>query len=241
MKYCQKCGALLPDDAIFCANCGTSFSAPGPQRSTYQPQQAPEQPMQQRQPMPQQMPQQYAATPQAWYQCRNCNAMIPYSPQAPIYQCPVCGKPLAGNTEQSMWSVGRILMLVSIIVTFVGTFLPYLSYSVLGASYNIHLWSEKFMSSAVITVGFIFIAFIITGLSKKSKGTGPALCAVVILIDLYFNYTGNQKRLTNFDSGFGTLDLSGLLSPGTGFYLMVLGCVGMIISCIVMHITASKQ
>ena len=25
MKYCGKCGAQLPDDAVFCDNCGNSF------------------------------------------------------------------------------------------------------------------------------------------------------------------------------------------------------------------------
>ena len=236
MKYCQKCGTTLPDDSKFCPNCGTTIVATAPQQPSYRVQVT-------AQPVPQQhpVPQQYAATPQAWYQCRNCNAMLPYSPQAPIYQCPVCGNPLAGSTEESMWSVGRILMLVSVFLAFVGTFLPYLSYSVLGVHYNIHLWSENFMTSAAICAGLLFIAFVLTVGSRKSKGTGAAICAGIVLFDLFSNYTGNQERLTNLDTGFGVMDLSGILSPGAGFYMMVIGCIGMIISCIIMHVTASKN
>lgn len=28
MKYCPRCGAQLPDNAMFCSACGTQFGAP---------------------------------------------------------------------------------------------------------------------------------------------------------------------------------------------------------------------
>lgn len=236
MKYCQKCGAFLPDDAQFCADCGNSVSGSFSQPTTYQPQPVRTQPVPSQQPYPQQ----YSSSPQAWLQCRSCNAMIPYSPQTPVYNCPVCGRPLSGRAEKSFWSVGRILMLLSIFLTLAGTFLPFFSYSVLGMEYNIHLWSEKFMSSAIIIAGILFISLVVTIGSNKTKGVGATIGALLILADIFLNYTSNQERLTNLDTGLGVMDLSGLLSPGPGFYLMVIGCVGMIISCIVMFASSSK-
>lgn len=37
MKFCQKCGAQIDDDAIFCSNCGFSSQMPGmsPQPQQY--------------------------------------------------------------------------------------------------------------------------------------------------------------------------------------------------------------
>lgn len=53
MKYCPNCGAQLPDDAKFCASCGTPLAAP------QQPQQQYQQPYQQayQQPQAEQAPQ----------------------------------------------------------------------------------------------------------------------------------------------------------------------------------------
>ena len=49
MKICPNCNALLPDDAVFCTNCGTNLGAapvqpPAPQQPQQQPQQLPYQP-----------------------------------------------------------------------------------------------------------------------------------------------------------------------------------------------------
>lgn len=39
MKTCPKCNAALPDDAIFCTNCGTNMTPPPVQEPAPQPQQ----------------------------------------------------------------------------------------------------------------------------------------------------------------------------------------------------------
>lgn len=96
------------------------------------------------------------------------------------------------------------------------------------------------MSSAIIIAGILFISLVVTIGSNKTKGVGATIGALLILADIFLNYTSNQERLTNLDTGLGVMDLSGLLSPGPGFYLMVIGCVGMIISCIVMFASSSK-
>lgn len=53
MKYCSKCGQQLPDQAIFCTNCGNSVSEPDAAQSQSQPQYQPQyQPQFQPQPQP---------------------------------------------------------------------------------------------------------------------------------------------------------------------------------------------
>lgn len=73
--YCQKCGALNPDNAAFCAQCGFHFNAPvQPQYQQPQYQQPPMQP-----PYPQQSPMQQPIQPQ-------------YVPQGGL-RCKKCGSP----------------------------------------------------------------------------------------------------------------------------------------------------
>ena len=134
-----------------------------------------------------------------------------------------------------MWTPGRLVMQIAILLTFAGTFLPYLTYGILGVRYNINLWSENFRTSAYLVAVLLGISFLITTFLEKSKGTVAELSAGTILTYLYLNYTSNQKRLTGIDTGFGEMDLSGLLSPGAGFYLMAIGCAGMLIAGFMMH------
>lgn len=231
MKYCSQCGATLQDDATFCSNCGAT--------------QSPQMPLVQEQetqiiPTPPQI--QYHMvrisnpTPQAWFQCRNCSSMIPLTRQVPVYNCPVCGESLTQSEKKpSMWTLGRTIAFVSILMAFIGEFLPFLSINFLGSTYSVQIWSEKFEASAILITLLLGCSVLPIILSRKSDGTAAFLAAIIILLIVYVDYTHNQGKLAEYDSGIGNMDFSGMLHPGAGFVLILIGCIGMIASCIVMH------
>lgn len=234
MKYCFNCGNPLSDEMVYCTQCGV------PQPVAQQPELGKVQPtpvvqMQYYPPMP--------PTQQAWIQCRNCNSMIPLSPTVPCYQCPVCGNSLtvAPNT-QTRWTVGHIICIISIMVVFIGEFLPFMTISVLGFSNSVQIWSSKFSGTAFVTTFLLGCSLLLITFDKKSKGRLSFVSALIILFIIYGNYSGNQSRLTDADAGWGIgkIDASGMLQPGFGLYLMVLGCLGMIAGTITLHMKHRK-
>lgn len=233
MKYCSNCGASLPDETAYCIQCGA------PQAVTKQPEQGPVQPSPAVQ--PQYYPPTQAPAPQAWVQCRNCNAMIPVSPAVPCYQCPVCGHSLAaGSNTQSRWTAGHIISIVSMIAVFVGEFLPFLTVSALGISYSVQVWSEKFLATAFFISFLLGCSFLLVAFDKNSKGKFAFVSALIILYLIYEDYSSNQARLSSVDTGLeewglGKIDASGMLQPGVGLYIMVIGCLGMIAGAIALH------
>ena len=44
----------------------------------------------------------------------------------------------------------------------------------------------------------------------------------------------SSKRLSNFETSFGKMDLSGVLQPGMGFYMIVIAGIGMIVAGVIM-------
>ena len=231
MKYCSRCGESLPDNVFFCTKCGAQ------QMSQSQPLQgqATTNTMSSGQPQ-YNTNSQSIPIPQAWIQCRNCNAMIPLAGQSTLYNCPVCGSSLAvPERKPNKWTVGRIILVASILLAFTGQFLPFLSFSFLGTTYSFPIWSEKFMGTAII-ITFLLACCLLLAFVDSSKGTFACISSLIILFLLYKDYSYNQERLSDFDSGIGNMDLSGLLHPGTGLFLILIGCVGMIAACIAMHV-----
>lgn len=233
MKYCISCGASLPDETAYCIKCGA------PQPGAKHAAQAPAQPapaVQQQYYTPRQAP-----TPQAWIQCRHCNAMLPISPTVPCYQCPVCGNPLsAAPNTQPRWAVGHVISIISILAVFIGEFLPFLTISVLGISNSVQIWSETFAVTAFITTFLLSCSLLLTAFDKNSKGKFAFVSALLILLLIYDNYSSNQTRLSNVDAGLeewglGKINASGMLQPGFGLYLMIIGCLGMIAGAIALH------
>lgn len=231
MKYCSKCGASVPDDVSFCIKCGTQLSEPI-QKPPIQSQSVNRTPQQQYYASPQPVP-----VPQAWIQCRHCNAMIPLSGSQVISNCPICGNSMAVTAKKpTKWTGGRIAAIASIFVAFAGQFMPFLSFSVLGTTYSVQIWSEKFVGTAFIITFLLGCSILLVAFDRNSKGKFAFVSALIILYLLYDNYTSNQARLSDFDSGVGNMDLSGLLHPGAGLFLILIGCIGMIASCIAMHV-----
>lgn len=230
MKYCITCGTVLSDETEYCAHCGS------PQSVAKQSEQG------QVQSPPIGQPQIYspaqAPTPSAWFQCRNCNSMIPVFPAVPCHQCPVCGCSLTSDSNtQSRWTAGHIISIISILAVFIGEFLPFLTISILGFSDSVQVWSSKFAGTAFLTTFLLGCCLLLVAFNKKSKGKLSFVSALIILVLIYGNYSGNQARLTDVDAGWGIgkIDASGMLQPGFGLYLMVVGCLGMIAGTIALH------
>lgn len=233
MKYCSHCGTSLPDETAYCIQCG----APQPvarQSEQVQPQPAPA--VQQQYYAPQQTP-----APQMWYQCRNCSAVIPHDGTTRLYNCPVCGRSLAAAPKsQPRWAAGHIISIVSMIAVFAGEFLPFLTVSALGFSYSVQVWSEKFLGTAFFITFLLACSFLLVAFDKNSKGKFAFVSALIILYLIYTDYSSNQARLSNVDAGLeewglGKIDASGMLQPGVGLYIMVIGCLGMIAGAIALH------
>ncbi len=150
--------------------------------------------------------------------------------------CPKCGnKMMEGDYlgcvpkdyhKGFLWSPGRIIALVSIILTLMASFLPFMTVT----GYNVSLWNKNFIWLTLIGVLILLIA--ILELVRNSKNLSKDMIAVgiVFAIEIIFQYIFNLERLSDFDTGYGNYDFSGLLSPGVGFYMLILSSIGMIIS-----------
>jgi len=154
--------------------------------------------------------------------------MIPFNPQVNQVYCPTCGKPMSGVDKR--WSAGKIIALACLLLTIAASFLPFFTYSALGYTVNINLWSENFIVLAIF--GMIFVVCGLYEVAKDSPKLSKdiRIIGVVILADIIFQFFYNRNRLQSVDTGFGTFDLSNLLNPGFGFYLIVISCIGMIVS-----------
>lgn len=214
MKTCPRCGSTLADDARFCASCGTSFE-PVRQMNTNQ---------------------------QMMWQCRNCGALIPYNPQVRQVFCPTCGKPMNGDAaDDKSWTSGQTIAVFSYIIAIVATFLPFFTYNILGTTASINLWYDTFMILTIIGVILITIGLIGACIKAKGMANDSIALGVLVLIDVFIQYGYNKDRLQNVQTQFGTFNLSGLLNPGVGFYLIVIAAVGMIVAGIVMKAEGKKR
>jgi len=219
MAICNYCGQEIPDGAQVCPNCGQALGVTPNIQAT------------------EMRPVQTMAPQGVWYNCKKCGAMIPGQVGSPIYNCPMCGQALQSKEKSNTaWTVGRIISIASILLTFVASFLPFFTCKVLGVNFNISLWSDKFIMDAIIYSVLLAIGFLFVCGHKKTKGRVAAICSIFILAGIYLDYSMNQERLANYHTSSGYRDLSGLLNPGVGLYLMVLGCIGIIVASFVMHI-----
>ncbi len=154
--------------------------------------------------------------------------------------CPKCGNKTMETENEGYipktyhegfwWSPGRIIALVSIILTIVASFFPFLTISVLGTTVSTSLWSKNFI--VLTLIGLIFLVIATVKLIRDSENLSKDMITVGVLfiIEIIFQYIFNIGRLKDVDTGFGSYDLSGMLTPGIGFYILILTSIGMIIS-----------
>ena len=206
---CPVCGADLPSGALFCTNCRTRFASPVnevpiPPSSTMS------------------------------YKCNRCGRLFPLAQGVPMF-CPDCGNQLiAGKTAKpdKKWTPGRFLALGGILLAFVATFCPFFTLSFFGFSENVVLWDSNMKTDAIILCAILAASLILVLLRPKDLGgcmiLFGALCIAGALLEFFYN----RNKLSNVDGGdfWGEMNLSGMLNPGIGFYLIVLGGIAIIIS-----------
>ena len=173
--------------------------------------------------------------------CPECGKQV--SDQAA--SCPGCGYPIARanehmeeqpvmkNTEPYSMA-GILVVVISCIVVAVSTFLPFFSYRILGSEGSISFWHEGVIGLTIL--GFVLLAaeLIEITLKNKSVARDTIILGILFIVDIILQYVYNSKRLSSYDTRFGQINLSGVLQPGIGFYLIVLASIGMIAAGIIL-------
>ena len=174
--------------------------------------------------------------------CPECGKQV--SDQA--ITCPGCGYPIARtesytedrsvmekNTER-YYMAGHLIAVTSCILAGAATFLPFFTYHILGSEGSVNLWHQSFIGLTIIGFVLLLAELLELSLNKKSVARDTIILGILFIADISLQYVYNSKRLSNFETSFGKMDLSGLLQPGAGFYLIVLASIGMIIAGIVL-------
>lgn len=211
MKTCPKCLNVFPDSVDYCTNDGSPLVKGSPK-----------------------------------IRCNRCGSMFPYTPNGKPAFCSSCGEPFekASTKEDSnnQWTTGRIIALSSIGVSFISTFLPFFTVNILGSKVNVSLWSKNFIVTTVIEIILIALCLIPVLKNSKSRSKAIIFAGLLILVDVIGNYIYNMNRLGNYsDDYFGEVDLSGMLSPGVGFYVLLACGVMMIVSGVIMNQERSRK
>ena len=211
---CPNCGSELPNGALFCENCHTRFAMPvnGVPSSS--------------------------ARMSA--KCNRCGRLFPLSQGVPSF-CPDCGNRLTMGVpsakDDKKWTAGRFIALASILLAAVATFLPFFTVSVLGFSSSITLWEGELRTGGIVLCFALAVGLVLLLVNPNDLWSVLLIVGGFSLAVIVYWFFYNRSKLTETDAGefWGTLDLSSLLNPGVGFYLIALGCIGLIVAGFVLR------
>jgi len=177
--------------------------------------------------------------------CNHCGSVFPYTPNGQPAFCPSCGESFNSapvKQDDKQWTKGRIMALITIGIAFLATFLPFYTVSILGSKVNVSLWSENFIKTTIIEMIFIALCLVAVFINAKTRSAAIIFVGIAVLIDAIGNYLYNLDRLKNYDDELlGNIDLSGMLSPGAGFYILLACGIAMIISGVIMKQERSQN
>ena len=162
--------------------------------------------------------------------CRYCGAEFDMSVNQ---YCPGCGakaeipKTVIGTSQTA---VADIIAYVCMFLILCGSVLPFFKIDILSSSQSVNLWSKNFILLTVI--GMVLLGADLFWVVKKDAGRGgcTVLIGVLFIADICIQYAYNKSRLTNVEILGSEYDISHLLSPGAGFYLIIFACIGLIIA-----------
>ncbi len=158
------------------------------------------------------------------YFCRFCGKQLPLSS---AYNCPHCGKILS---EANNSVIPKLVAIVSILIAVVASFTPFLTYSYLGNTVSVSLWNKNFISLTIVDFILLFFELSAVLKNKYTVGRDSIVLGLVFLGDICLQFTSNNSRFANHDTKFEFQDLSNLLNPGIGFYLLIIAGIGFVVA-----------
>ena len=155
--------------------------------------------------------------------------------------CPKCGTPVNGDipnddtNRKSSYDVGSILAFVAIGIALFSSFMPFMTYNVLGITKNYTLWDSNFIIFTLFGFLLLILAFVSVAKKKKSRGRDARIVGLIFPADMIVEYFYNKTRLSETKVLGSKYDLSNLLKPGVGFYLVLAGSILLIVSGFMMR------
>lgn len=160
--------------------------------------------------------------------------------------CSECGKPLGSvatestqtNQQISKKKVKRkinIIGIISGVIVMLGAFLPFISITVLGQKH-----SFGFMDETDNTAGLLFVA--LAAISILLSVIGVNIFNIIAgLLSFAIFWSNHSSVIDEFNTAAWVQEASALLQRELGFYCLLVGSIGLIISGIIGMITRRNQ
>ena len=151
--------------------------------------------------------------------------------------CNACGKPLNGvvDSKTSAQESKRILRrkinvlgLISAVAVFLSAFVPYVSFSIMGSNkFSVGFMDEGFNLQAGIVLAIAFVAIL-------SSLFGKNIPNIILGFLAFLLFWGNQLEMNKIyaeamDANFAY----GVIQKEAGYYLLLLGSIGLVLAGIV--------
>jgi hypothetical protein len=224
---CTRCGNELSEGAIVCGFCGTAVAYGDMQQQYYTPQQV--QPLQQQQYYNQQQvqpsQQQYYNQQQQYYnQPQNNQQYNNYQYSQPNQYGNVYGQ----SHSNSILKKINVFAIIFAVILAISTILPLGKASFLGTS------AEKSLMDGGDGWFFLIVAIIALVFALKNLNVGVTVVGVIGLILMFVEVTSFADAVSSSEYGY-------LLQKGSGYYLMVIGVIGVLVSGIVKLVLDKKK
>ena len=141
--------------------------------------------------------------------------------------CPGCGCPVETSEHgKDSNSTPKAIAYGAIVLGAVATVLPFFTVSLFGVSKSITMWDGdyKYLSAFGLVISVILLYELIK--NKPSMRRDTIFVGVIVVIEIVVRYVSTKSNLKT-TSG---IDLSSLVSPDIGFYLLVLSGIMLFIA-----------
>lgn len=156
--------------------------------------------------------------------CTRCTALVNNGQGIPANTYNAYSAPYQAPSNKLSKTIG----LIAACVAGVSAFFPFIEINVIFAKQSLSLMSPKFVQDGYIVLGIAFFVLLLNAANKTKVFNilgGMALAGIAI-IDFYFN----QKQLTSTSIGGSNYDMSGMLTPGIGFYLLLASGIALLVA-----------
>lgn len=126
-------------------------------------------------------------------------------------------------------SIPKAIAIASIVLSVLGTFMPFFVVTFWGTSKSVSLVSENFIILTIVGYVFLIVEFseVVSNHPKVKRDT--IIISVLLFVELILQYCINKGRM-HIETEYGSYDLSNALSVGAGFYILIIAGVGLLIA-----------